>query len=202
MKYHQEDEIVHVDDLVLVVVMKKNHTEIEQAMEDHLDDHHMERRSHTVIGSHMETGSLQDLLDPHHHHQGQEQDHRMVLVPRPAIRATARADEVQTLNHDILQRENIAHSNLEISHACMGFFFNLLVKKPQNNKSYPLYTWLLQGHMKKTIVPKWDKRNPIPYIQEAFITSPRSGRTIAISALILMLFKQVVVRIIYGSQLQ
>lgn|GEM_PF-7114357 len=46
------------------------------------------------------------------------------------------------------------------------------------------------------------KRNPIPYIKEAFITSQRSGRTIAISALILILLKQIVVYDIYGSQLQ
>jgi len=46
------------------------------------------------------------------------------------------------------------------------------------------------------------KRNPIPYIKEVFITSPRSGRTIALSALILLLLKQIVVYVIYGSQLQ
>lgn len=46
------------------------------------------------------------------------------------------------------------------------------------------------------------KRNPIPYVKEAFMTSPWSGRTIAITALILMLLKQIVVYNVYGSQLQ
>lgn len=110
---HAVVDTVHVvhEVTVLAVDMKKDHTEIEEAMEDLRDLHHMATESPTVRESQQELHRMEienhmDHLDHQHHHQDRGQDLHMEIgnhiVP---------AEEAQTLNHDIRQKENIIHFN-------------------------------------------------------------------------------------------